>query len=68
MTAKPARWKVYIEYAFSPDTEEEAPIADVWSHGDKPKKHQAKSGFVYVYDVEADGRTLINERIWDGDE
>ena len=58
--------KVYIEYCRPfKDEDDEPPIAEVWSGGDRPKKKKAENQLVYLYDVEGEN-TLVNPRVWDG--
>lgn len=61
--------KIYIRYMRPfKNKNDEPPIDEVWSHGERPKKNLA-DGLTYVYDVVLEDRiakSAINERIWDG--
>jgi hypothetical protein len=55
----------YIKYSRPYKHEDdEPPIEEIWTNGDKPKKRLADGRTLYVYDY-VDG-TFINERTWDG--
>lgn len=60
--------KVYIQYARPFENEnDEPPIVEIWSAGEKPDKKLANQETVYVYDVDKeDGVSLNNQRIWNG--
>lgn len=59
--------KIYILYArpYKSD-DDEPPIVEVWSDGEKPKKRQMDPLCLYVYD-DVDNKG-VNERPWDGEE
>lgn len=57
--------KVYVKYCRPfKDEDDEPPIDEMWSDGDRPKKKLADFITLFVYDD--DNKNLINERIWDG--
>jgi hypothetical protein len=57
--------KTYIKYCRPyKNKDDEPPIEEMWSDGEKPKKKLADFLTVFVYDE--DGNKLVNERIWDG--
>jgi hypothetical protein len=57
--------KAYIKYCRPfKDDNDEPPIDEMWTDGEKPKKKQADGITLFVYDdIE---NKLLNERIWDG--
>ena len=61
--------KVYIQYCRPhKDEDDEPPIAEVWSDGERPKKKLMDSECLFIYDekIEGEKRQLINKRSWDG--
>lgn len=63
--------KVYIKYCRPYKHEDdEPPIDEIWSNGEKPKKKLADGSTLFVYDERIlDGKSsLQNERLWDGAE
>jgi hypothetical protein len=61
--------KLYIKYCRPYKNEDdEPPIEEIWSleDGQKPKRKLADGLTLYVSDVDKDGVSAINERIWDG--
>lgn len=57
--------KAYIKYTRPfKNKDDEPPIEEMWSDGERPKKKQADGELLFVYDD--DNNKLINERIWDG--
>jgi hypothetical protein len=57
--------KVYIEYSRPfEDENDDPPIVEVWTDGERPKKRKAQTGLVFVYDEHGD--KLLNQREWNG--
>lgn len=61
--------KIYIQYCRPyKDEDDEPPISEVWSCGNRPKKKLMDSETLFVYDeIEVNGKIEAqNERPWDG--
>jgi len=57
--------KVYIKFCRPyEDMEDEPPIEEVWSEGERPAAKLADQETLYVYDNQCGD--LLNERLWDG--